>query len=410
MKESEIQIIRQVIENESIEVHLQPIISIKKKTVVGLEALSRGIVNMKTVPPSELFSIASASGYTVALDRLCRKKSLELYSYLKKRLSDDIILFLNFDASIIDQGVVGSGVLLETAKSLGINPSSIAIELNETCVEDLESLKKFINTHRDYGFIIALDDIGAGHSNLNRVAITRPDILKIDRTLVKDLDREIYKQEVFKSLINLARNIGSLVVAEGIEREEEAIAALDFGVDMLQGFYFSRPERISVLSLENLKGNIETTAYGFKQHSLQKLKIKHRQNLEYNSIVGEFINRLEDLDHNSFNSCLKEMIGKYKYIECIYIIDEFGIQVSETICNHWMISYRKRPAFRPAPPGTDHSLKDYYYLLAGSGIPKYVTDPYISMASGNLCTTISTVFENALGNSYIFCLDINTSL
>lgn len=270
MNESEIRLIRQVIENESIEVHLQPIISIKKKAVMGLEALSRGIVSTKTIMPTALFDIASASGNTVALDRLCRKKSLELYSSLTKQLDDEIILFLNFDASIIDQGVVGSGVLLEAANSLNINPSKIAIEINETRVDDLESLKKFINTHRDYGFIIALDDIGAGHSNLNRVAITRPDILKIDRTLVKDLDKEIYKQEVFKSLMSLARNIGSLVVAEGIESEAEAIAALDFGVDMLQGFYFSRPKSISQINLENLTANIENTATRFKQHSLLK--------------------------------------------------------------------------------------------------------------------------------------------
>lgn len=134
---------------------------------------------------------------------------------------------------------------------------SIIEEINESMVKDINSLQTFISLHRSYGFIIAMDDIGAGHSNLNRVAIVRPDFLKIDRALVKDLDKEYYKQEVFKSLINLARNTGALVVAEGVEGMEEAIAAMDFGVDMIQGFHFSVPREISNIPFNNLTRRME---------------------------------------------------------------------------------------------------------------------------------------------------------
>ncbi|MCL4441509.1 MAG: EAL domain-containing protein [Firmicutes bacterium] len=402
-------VIEEIIINESIITVFQPILSIKKRSLVGLEALTRGYYNNKIIMPDSLFALASAAGLTVDLDRLCRKKALETFSSNKSRLDKDIILFLNFDASIIDQGVVGSGILLSSVNGVGINPNSVAIEINESVVTDIDSLQTFISLHRSYGFIIAMDDIGAGHSNLNRVDITRPDFLKIDRTLVKDLDKEYYKQEVFKSLINLARNTGSLVVAEGVERVEEAIAALDFGVDMIQGFHFSEPREISSIPFDNLTGRMENVASVFKEHALQRITLKNIQDREYEAILNSVINELKDLRPADFDKKLGEVITRHGYLECIYILDESAIQISHTICNQTMLSARTRPAFRPAPCGTDHSLKDYYYLLAGTGMKKCVTEPYISLASGNLCTTISAYFENAYRQKFIICIDTNSN-
>ena len=65
--------------------------------------------------------------------------------------------------------------------------------------------------------------------------------------------------------------------------------------------------------------------------------------------------------------------------------------------------------FRPAPKGTDHSLKEYYYVLIDVELQKYTTDPYVSLASGNLCRTISTCFRDAANNRlYVLCVDVKT--
>ncbi|HBV98292.1 MAG: hypothetical protein JL50_19650 [Peptococcaceae bacterium BICA1-7] len=402
-------VIEEIITNESIITVFQPILSIKKRALVGLEALTRGYYNNTIIMPDSLFALASSAGLAVELDRLCRKRALENFSSVKSQLGRDTILFLNLDASIIDLGVVGSGVLLGAVRGLNLNPDSIAIEINEAGVKDVESLHSFINTYRSHGFIIALDDIGAGHSNLNRVALTRPDILKIDRALVKDLDKEYYKREVFKSLISLARNTGALVVAEGVERMEEAIAALDLGVDMLQGFHFSEPRDISYIPFNSLTERMENIALRFKEHALRKISLKSIQEREYETLLCSIINELTNIRPADFDKKLRQVITKYGYLECIYILDQSGIQVSNTICNQTILSACARPAFRPAPCGTDHSLKDYFYLLAGTGMKKCVTEPYISLASGNLCTTISAYFDNTCRRQFIICIDTNSN-
>ncbi len=80
-------------------------------------------------------------------------------------------------------------------------------------------------------------------SNLDRISIIKPDILKIDKSLVQSAAGQYHSSEIVKSLVALAHRIGSLVIAEGVETANEAVIALELGVDMLQGYYFAKPDR-----------------------------------------------------------------------------------------------------------------------------------------------------------------------
>ena len=92
----------------------------------------------------------------------------------------------------------------------------------------------------------------------------------------------------------------------------------------------------------------------------------------------------------------------------MYVLDDAGIQVTETICNAAVTQRPGAAMFRPARKGTDHSLKEYYYVLIDVELQKYTTDPYVSLASGNLCRTISTCFRDAANNRlYVLCVDVN---
>lgn len=395
-------LIEEIIQSQGVTAVFQPIVSIKKGSIVGLEALCRGLHKENTVMPESLFEEACRAGLTLTLDRLCRKAALSSFSRMQ---SDDLLLFINIDTSILKDSVVGSGHLLEMVGHYGISPGMVVIEINESCVNDTGSLIKFIDTYRRHGFIIALDDVGKGYSNLNRVSMTRPDILKIDKSLVRDLHREYYKQEVFKSLIHLSRSIGALSVAEGVESPEEASVAMGCGVDMLQGFYFARPEGIHNFSLGPVQDKIKYTARKFKGYMLQKLSGENALKRKYERIASNICHKLQRCGAAGFDFALTVALGDYDSIECLYVLDEKGIQVSSTVCSRHVLSARKRPAFRPAPRGTDHSLKDYYYILTGAGLPVYITEPYISLATGNLCTTISAAFESPGYSRFILCID-----
>jgi len=317
----------------------------------------------------------------------------------------DFILFLNFDTSILDENIVGSGHLRKFVDTLQISPGNIALEIVESHAKDINSLQKFIKTHREHGFLIALDDIGNGYSNLNRIPLVKPDIIKIDRYLVQYIDRNYHKQAVFKSLVNLSRNIGSLVIAEGVEREEEAITALELGVDMIQGFYFSEPRPISAGAVLESNERIKFIATSFQKYLFNKLNTNRSEQDKNERTVRKLIVQLSAVPADNFDNVIRQCIDKYSNLECVYVLNESGVQVSSTICSCQKPSRSKMPIFRPAPKGEDHSLKDYYYFLINTGSNKYTTEPYISLSSGNLCTTISTRFTNVNNKVYILCAD-----
>lgn len=88
------------------------------------------------------------------------------------------MLFLNLETSLIDHGVVGSGVLINQVNVAQLSTDFIVMEIIETKLENIDALAEFIKMYREYGFSFALDDVGAGCSNLDRIPVTQPDILK----------------------------------------------------------------------------------------------------------------------------------------------------------------------------------------------------------------------------------------
>lgn len=257
----------------SIITQFQPIVSIKRKSFVGVEALSRGVSSTtnEIIPPLTLFEHASNNiNDLIRLDRLCRESALINFKQIKKE-NKDMLLFVNIESSILDT-VCKSNYLIERVLDVGINPCDIVLEINESKINNIDALICFANRYRELGFLIAIDDIGAGFSNLNRIPMLNPDIIKIDRFILKNINEDHYKAEVFKSLISLASNTGSLVVAEGIETREEALLASELGADMMQGFFFSRP--VSKLCPQAVSRNILSFIEKYKTSMDVKNKTK----------------------------------------------------------------------------------------------------------------------------------------
>jgi len=104
------------------------------------------------------------------------------------------------------------------------------------------------------------------------------------------------------------------------------------------------------------------------------------------------------------------MVEDFADVESLCLLDESGVQVSESVFNGNGRSKRNPVLFRPSPKGADHTMKDYFYFLMEAGLNKtsYVTEPYLSMASGTSCVTLSSLFKNVNGKRYILCMEINT--
>jgi hypothetical protein len=133
-------------------------------------------------------------------------------------------------------------------------------------------------------------------------------------------------------------------------------------------------------------------------------KVQHRR---FNVILNRILCDLTNTEARAFDEILSRIIVEYPTVECLYVLDDGGTQVTDTIWNGSLARQPGGALFRPAPKGTDHSLKEYYYVPLDVELQKYTTDPYVSLASGNQCRTISTCFRDA-GNSrlYVLCVDV----
>ncbi|EIJ77912.1 diguanylate cyclase/phosphodiesterase [Bacillus methanolicus MGA3] len=129
------------------------------------------------------------------------------------------------------------------AKHKNISPQQIVFEITER--DSIEGIKDFLHNIkilRAIGFRIAIDDTGAGYASLNSISEIMPDIIKIDKSVIQNIDKNSVKESMLKGLLLIAKEAGSLVVAEGIEREEEATVLSRNNVNLAQGFYYARPK------------------------------------------------------------------------------------------------------------------------------------------------------------------------
>jgi EAL domain-containing protein (putative c-di-GMP-specific phosphodiesterase class I) len=412
----------EIIESHGIVTYFQPILSARQRSVIGAEALSRGVVGVEAltrgtnglaaitsdgqlISPNTLFRMAAAEGLTLKLDQLCRETAIRSFAALERH--EDLILFLNVETSTVENDSAGPDEILDCARNVSLSPRNIAIEILESAFHNADRLAERLTQFRDHGFLLVLDDIGTGYSNLDRIALIKPDVLKLDRNLIRGIEMDYHRQETFKSLVQLARRIGALVVAEGVETQQQAIIALELGADLLQGFLLGKPGNPGTLECADSAACIEALARRYKAHMIERINQKKLQHRRFNIILNEVLCELSKCDRESFDDVLRTTVSQYDNVECVYVMDESGAQVTSTICNHRVPQRNKGIMFRPAPKGADHSLKEYYYVLLDVELNKYTTDPYVSLATGNLCRTISTCFRDAHNNKmYILCIDV----
>ena len=172
-----------ILRHDSIITLFHPIVSVKKNKIIGFEALSRGVTeNGSIVGPQDLFEMSRHTGTSVELDRLCRQKALESFLPIYNENSE-YLLSINVDSSVLCV-TRGSNHLYNSVKEMRLDPSSIIIEILESDVQDPDALNDFVERYRSNNFLIAIDDIGSGFSNLERVTRLKPDVIKIDRSLV----------------------------------------------------------------------------------------------------------------------------------------------------------------------------------------------------------------------------------
>lgn len=229
-----------IINNASLTSYFQPIVDAKDYSIFGYEALIRGVrENGDLMFPDELFSKSTRNDLNFKLDRMCRESALKTAAV--KRITQKV--FINFLPTAIYDPQFCLNSTVKWAKQLEFDPKNIIFEVVETeSVKDKNHLKNILSYYREQGFEIALDDVGEGYSGLNMLINLKPNIIKIDREIIQNIDKDELKQSTYKALYTLARENGIKILAEGVETSFELEMIQKIGVDYLQGYYFGRPQ------------------------------------------------------------------------------------------------------------------------------------------------------------------------
>ncbi len=216
----------------------QPIVDLQHGGIHGFEALSRGPAGTQQHSPINLFEAANETDLVFELDRHCRRQALRT----ARRLPPPHRLFINVvPASMYDPDFKGAS-LITLLEGLGLSPERIALEVSERyAINNYPLFVEALETFRQLGFSIAVDDIGKGSSGLENIAYLQPRYLKFDMQLVRDIDKTPIKREMARALKTFADKMDSQIIAEGIEREGERQACVELGLHYGQGYLLARP-------------------------------------------------------------------------------------------------------------------------------------------------------------------------
>ena len=262
-----IAIIARAVEQNQFEMFYQPFFSFKSGKLVGFEALMRlRHPEFGNIAPSEFIPIAEEIGLISRLGAWCIEDTCRTAAEWPSHL----IVAVNFSPAQFYTGTLLAEVnhALEHTKFPAYR---LDVEITEgTFLKDQELVLSQLNALRDMGCSIALDDFGTGYSSLSYLWQFPFSKLKIDRSFIHALDTTPKAPSILKSIIELSRNLGIEVTAEGIETNEQMLALRSLNCDYLQGYFCGKPTAKSNLAAIILKNFSET----LEQNNVQLSKIK----------------------------------------------------------------------------------------------------------------------------------------
>jgi len=245
---TESDILEKIIEGEHITPVYQPIVSLTDGQTFGYEALSRISDKELEMDIGQMFKVADKTNRAWELEALCRTKALKN----SVNIEDGKKLFLNVNPNIIHDDKFMEGFTKKEKAEFtknrineyGLDINNIIFEITErVAIVDGDAFMGSIKHYRNQNYGIAIDDVGAGYSGLNTIANVRPNIMKLDIDLIRNIDKDETKQFLCKAMVDFGKSAGILLIAEGIETEEELKTLIKLNVDLGQGYFLDIPRQ-----------------------------------------------------------------------------------------------------------------------------------------------------------------------
>jgi EAL domain-containing protein (putative c-di-GMP-specific phosphodiesterase class I) len=225
-------------EGATVTTHFQPIYCVRRESCLGFEALAR-VQDISAIPiPSEDFFSRNHAGSRTLLDWACRALHLRSYATVDP---GDRTLFINVHPEAAVRDARRGRDLAELIRYYGLAPRRVCIEILENPCSDERLLREAVESYRALGMSVAMDDFGVGCSNFDRVVALKPDLVKIDKSILAGAVGNEKANRMLPAMIEFLHEFEARVAVEGIESRAGAAAAIEARADYVQGFFFGEP-------------------------------------------------------------------------------------------------------------------------------------------------------------------------
>jgi PAS domain S-box-containing protein len=234
-------ILKDAIDTKKIVCYYQPIIDNTNERIAKYETLVRIEYNNEVIPPAKFIDVAKQGIYYSKITEIVLSEAFDIVKKMK-----DYDISINISEIDIEKEIVRE-LIYELLNENKEYAKYVTFELLEDAdVEKYEVLDEFINKIKNLGVTIAIDDFGSGYSNFIRLINYKPDFLKLDGTLIKNIHKDKFSYSVVKAIVEFAKANDIKTIAEFVENEEIYKTVKDLGVDYSQGYYFGKPEKLKL--------------------------------------------------------------------------------------------------------------------------------------------------------------------
>ncbi|BAK17895.1 FOG: EAL domain [Solibacillus silvestris StLB046] len=238
--------LKNIIAQEAMNTYFQPIYDVKSNTTFGFEALNRPMA-LKLFQSADIFyEFVGQTDKVFLFECFCRNLSLVRYhkKWLNYNRKKDFTLFINIHPNVLLDKNYHSGETRALLEKLNISPEQVVFELTErSAVGDFEEFARVLSHYRSQGYRIAVDDVGSGYNSLKTLIYLKPEFIKLDRSLIQNIDQHKAQQQLLTVILNYAIESGTKVIAEGIETKSEYEFIQSVGVHYAQGYAIGRPHQ-----------------------------------------------------------------------------------------------------------------------------------------------------------------------
>ena len=291
---------------EILDIAFQPIVNIHTGKIHAVEALLRNYQEVGFRSIFALFDAVYKEGILYLFDLELRKKAISKFTTIAKYKY--LKLFYNLDNRLFNIKTISTGNTALLLKEYGIKKEALCFEISER--HEISSdfdIQKVLQHYKNENYCIAIDDFGVGYSGYKLLYDSTPDIIKIDRFFLQNIEKNLKKKLMVRSITNLAIQLGIKVIAEGIETEEELFFCKEIGCHLVQGYLVQRP---------TTKADEILSIY----ENIEKIITKDKRNKK-NHTIHNYIDKIQALDSKTNMKLVFDYFKKNKSTPIVPVVN-----------------------------------------------------------------------------------------